>query len=82
MAAREPRYPLKSGKRGVVNGFLYCLAGLVVGLIGFLLGGWVAIPFYVLANFLLLAGIWTVLFIGTWLIVLGRIKRTHPDPQD
>lgn len=57
--------------QGPIFGCLYVLAGVAIGAGAWLVGGWPAVPLWIIAALLVLAGAWTALFTGLWLIVVG-----------
>ena len=61
--------------QGPIIGALYLLAGVVFGVVAWLVGGWIAVPLWIIAVLLGLAGIWTALFTGAFLILIGAAKR-------
>jgi hypothetical protein len=52
-----------------IIGGLYIVIGIAFGLIGWIVGGWVAVPLWVLAVLSGLAGVWTPPFTGLFLIM-------------
>ena len=50
--------------RGPAYGFFYCLVGIGAGFAAAAVAGWVSVVLWVVAVFLFLAGLWTVLFTG------------------
>jgi hypothetical protein len=62
--------------RGPLYGLLYCLAGIGVGFGAHAVGGWVSFPIWLLAVLLFVAGLWTALFMGAWLLLLRKARRS------
>jgi CHASE2 domain-containing sensor protein len=62
-------------RQGPIIGCFYLLAGVVIGAGAWLLGGWAAVPLWILAALLVLAGVWTALFAGLWLILAAAAER-------
>jgi hypothetical protein len=68
--------------QGPIIGALYLLAGVGLGLAASAVGGWPAIPLWILAIVLALAGAWTALFTGLWLTlasVAKRVSKSNPE---
>ena len=68
----ESEIPLS---RGPVYGLFYCLAGLGAGFAATAIAGWVSVALWVVAGFLFLAGLWTVLFTGGLLLLIRWAER-------
>jgi len=69
--------------RGPFYGLLYCLAGIGVGLGASAVGGWAALPIWLLAVRLFGAGMWTALYTGALLLLVRyaerRVRRDHDE---
>jgi hypothetical protein len=61
--------------RGPLYGLLYCLAGVGVGFGAHAVGGWVSLPIWLVAVLLFVAGVWTALFTGGWLLLVRYAQR-------
>ena len=61
--------------RGPLYGLLICLAGVGAGFGAHAIGGWASAPVWLVAVLLFLAGLWTALFTGGWLLVIRHVSR-------
>jgi hypothetical protein len=61
--------------RGPIIGAFYFLAGVIFGVVAWLVGGWVAVPLWIIGVLMGLAGIWTAVFTGAFLILMSAAKR-------
>jgi phage shock protein PspC (stress-responsive transcriptional regulator) len=61
--------------RGPLYGLLYCLAGVCAGLGAYAVSGWASVPIWLVAALLFVAGLWTALFTGGWLLLMRWAQR-------
>jgi hypothetical protein len=61
--------------QGPIIGCLYLLLGVGVGAGAWWVGGWAAVPLWIIAALLIVAGTWTALFTGLWLVVVAAAER-------
>ena len=65
--------------RGPMYGLAYCMAGLALGIVAAVIGGWPSLPVWLIAVLLFAAGVWTAVFSGAWLWIIRRVTRSPRD---
>ena len=66
--------------QGPIIGSIYLLTGVAVGAGAWLVGGWPSVPLWIIAALLVLAGVWTTLFTGLWLVIAATAQRLSRRP--
>jgi hypothetical protein len=67
--------------KGPIFGLVYLVAGLILAVVASSVGGWFALPLWVVAVLLILAGAWTALFTGFFLILAAIARRSWRSPE-